>query len=192
MDLNKRYAILVVDMLNDFVYGKLGFSKINKIIPNIKLLIDSGREFRIPIIYCNDSHSSSDRELKIWGPHAMKGTKGSQVIKELRPQPQDHVILKNTYSAFHNTNLKNTLDGLYNGKGVEEIILTGIHTDICIKHTVYDAFLHGYDIILAENGVCSATIQKHKGGLDYMKGTYSIRVQKIKNILDDFNKERET
>lgn len=186
--MSKRYAVLVIDMLNDFVYGELGFPKIHKIIPNIKLLIDSAREYRIPIIYCNDSHILSDRELKIWGPHAMKGTKGSQVIKELQPQSQDHVILKNTYSSFHNTNLKKTLDSLYNGKGVEEIILTGIHTDICIKHTVYDAFLQGYDIILAENAICSASPQKHKGGIDYMKDNYSIKVQKINKILEDLKK----
>lgn len=188
--MTRRCAILVADMLNDFVYGKLGSPSVKKLIPKLKSLIDSARECRIPVIFCNDSHSTSDRELKIWGPHAMKGTEGAEVIKELAPQSGDHVILKNTYSAFHKTKLRKVLDSLYNGKGVEEIILTGIYTDICIKHTVYDAFLDGYDIIVPENGVCSFTLQKHRDALDYMKNNYSIKIEKIDDIIDELNKSK--
>ncbi|MDX1372859.1 MAG: isochorismatase family protein, partial [Nitrososphaeraceae archaeon] len=75
--------------------------------------------------------------------------------------------------------------------GVEEIILTGIHTDICIKHTVYDAFLGGYDIIIPENGVCSSTLQKHRNGLDYMKNHYSIKIEKIEDIIVGLNKTKQ-
>ena len=181
-------VILVLDMINDFVYGKLKFSEAQTIIPNIKLLLDFARKHNIPIVYCNDSHIPSDRELEIWGPHAMKDTKGSGVIHELKPQDNDHIILKNSYSAFHRTNLAKVLDSLYKGKGVESIIFTGIHTDVCVKHSVYDAFLTGYDIIIAENAVAAPSLHKHRSGIDYMKSNYLVEVKQIEKIIQDLRK----
>lgn len=184
----KRYGILVIDMLYDFIHGELGSTNVKKIIPNINSLLEFARNANIPILFCNDSHDSTDRQLEIWGPHAMKGTKGSQVIPELKIQPNDYIVLKNTYSAFYKTDLKKILDSLYSGKGVKSIIFTGIHTDICIQHSVYDAFLSGYNIIIAEDGVSSLNIKKHNEGINYMKSNYSIQIQTIEKLLSDLNK----
>lgn len=57
-------------------------------------LVSVARTKRIPIFYCNDEHVENDPELRIWGPHSMKGTEGSQVIPELRPDRQDHIVPK--------------------------------------------------------------------------------------------------
>lgn len=180
--MNNRYAILVIDMLNDFINGKLRLEGVEKIVPNIQKLLDFARQHNIPIIYCNDSHLPEDRELKIWGKHAMKGTRGAQVIKELKPMPNDNVIIKNTYSAFFNTKLKDLLQSLYQGQGANSLIVTGIHTDICVKHTIFDAFVNGYDITVAEDGVKALPLVD-KRILKYMKEKYAIEVKKIKDIL---------
>ncbi|MGE0243224.1 MAG: cysteine hydrolase family protein [Nitrososphaeraceae archaeon] len=173
---------MVIDMLNDFINGKLRLEGVEKIIPNIQKLLDFARLNDIPIIYCNDSHLPNDRELKIWGKHAIKGTKGAQVIKELKPTTKDHVITKNTYSAFFHTKLKDLLQSLYHGEGADSLIITGIHTDICVKHTVYDAFIHGYDITVVEDGVKALPLVD-KRIIKYMKEKYAIKVKKIKYIL---------
>ena len=188
---DKRYAILVIDMLNDFINGKLRLKGVEKIIPNIQKLLDFARLHDIPIIYCNDSHLPNDRELKIWGKHAIKGTKGAQVIKELKPKTKDHVITKNTYSAFFNTKLKDLLQSLYEGQGADSLIITGIHTDICVKHTVYDAFIHGYDITVAEDGVKALPLVD-KRIIKYMKEKYAIEVKKIKDILKQTINKKQT
>ncbi len=181
----KRKAILVLDMLNDFVHGKLKFSNVQKIIPNIKLLLDFARNNDIPIIYCNDSHIQTDRELEIWGTHAMKGTKGSEIIDELKPQRGDYIVLKNSYSAFYKTELEKILESLYSEQGVESIIFTGIHTDICVKHSAYDAFLGGYEIIIAQDGVAAPSLQKNKNGLEYMKSNYLVQIKPINKIIHE-------
>ena len=188
---NKRYAILVVDMLNDFINGKLRLEGVEKIIPNIQKLLDFARLHDIPIVYCNDSHLSNDREIKIWGKHAIKGTKGAQVIKELKPTPKDHVITKNTYSAFFNTKLKDLLQSLYQGEGADSLIITGIHTDICVKHTVYDAFIRGYDVTIVEDGVKALPLVD-KRIIKYMKEKYAIEVKKIKDILKQITNNKQT
>ena len=180
--MKNRYAILVIDMLNDFINGKLRLEGVEEIVQNIQKLLDVSRQLNIPIIFCNDAHDRQDRELKIWGEHAIKGTKGAQVIKELKPMSNDYIIAKNTYSAFFNTTLNELLQSFYKGRGANCLIVTGIHTDICVKHTVYDAFLNGYNITVAEDGVKALPLVD-KPILKYMKDKYDIKIKKIKDIL---------
>lgn len=179
----KRYAVLVLDMLNDFVDGKLKCERAKEIIPNIKDLIHKIRQKGIPIFYCNDEHLPEDTELKLWGPHAMKGSLGAQIIDDLRPIETDHVIPKRTYSGFQNTGLDRALKDAYNGNGAEAVIITGLHTHICAILTAYDAFARGFDIIVAEDGVNAFTEEDHKFGLDYMKQNYGAKIMKTSEIL---------
>ena len=96
-----RYVILVNDMLNDFIHGKLKSARVAQIIPKIGLLLEKARQKDIPIFYCNDEHLSTDKyELKLWGEHAMKGTKGARVIDELKPASNDYIVPKRRYSSF--------------------------------------------------------------------------------------------
>ena len=180
--MTNRPAILVIDMLNDFINGPLSLKGVEKIVPNIQKLLDFARQHNLPIIYCNDSHLPKDRELKLWGKHALKDTWGAQVIKELKPMSQDHIITKNTYSAFYNTKLKELLQSFYKGQGANFLIVTGIHTDICVKHTIYDAFLNDFNITVAEDGVKALPLVD-KAILKYMKEKYGIKINKIKDIL---------
>ena len=63
--LNKP-AILVVDMLNDFVTGSLGCDRAREIVPATAALLDAAREHDVPVIFCNDCHIKGiDRELTI-------------------------------------------------------------------------------------------------------------------------------
>jgi nicotinamidase-related amidase len=51
-----KTAIVVVDMINDFVTGSLKCESAFKIIPNIQRLLDFMRKKKTPIIYTNDTH----------------------------------------------------------------------------------------------------------------------------------------
>lgn len=179
-----RYAILVNDMLNDFIHGKLKCDRAAQIIPKIKLLLEKARQKDIPIFYCNDEHLRIDTyELKLWGPHAMKDSDGAKVIDELRPSANDYIVPKRRYSSFDGTSLDNSLGETYNGKGADTIIMTGVHTHICVKHTVYDAFVRGYDLIVAEDGVEAFTGDDHVAGLKYMRLNYGAKIEKVSDIL---------
>lgn len=186
-DKEKRYAILVVDMLNDFVHGKLKCERAGRIIPNIKLLLDSARKRDIPIFFCNDEHLLIDTyEMKIWGPHAMKGTEGANVIDELKPHDSDYIIPKRTYSAFDGTGLDKALRGVYNGDGADTVIIAGMHTNVCDRHTAYDAFVRDLDIIVPEDGVEAFTENDHLSGLDYMNRIYGAKIKKVSDIISSF------
>ena len=86
-------AILVVDMLNDFVTGALTCDRAKAIVPATAKLLDAARAAGVPVIFCNDAHIPGiDRELKIWGDHALVGTKGAEVIPELNLCSKDYVV----------------------------------------------------------------------------------------------------
>ena len=63
-----RYAILVLDMLNDFIKGSLKCEMALEIVPNIQSLLDVARINQIPIFYCIDEHLPTDcYEIDLWG-----------------------------------------------------------------------------------------------------------------------------
>ena len=200
----KRPAILVIDMQNDFVKGKLKCNRVTRIIPNVKQLLENARERQIPIFYCIDEHLPIDTyEMNLWGPHAMKGTEGAKIIDELKPsdekktegitktttitKTEEYIIPKRTYSAFDGTGLDKALRGVYDGRGADTLIITGLHTNICDRHTCYDAFVRGFNIMIPEDGVEAFTEEEHKSGLEYMKHIYGAKISKVKDIIHSFS-----
>jgi nicotinamidase-related amidase len=166
-----RYAVLVNDMLNDFIHGSLRSERANFIIPQIRLLLNIAKQNKIPVFYCNDEHLANDPELKLWGYHAMKGT------------IDDHIIPKRTYGSFDGTNLEVLLKSTYNGKGATTLVITGIHTHICVKHTVYGAFIRGYNIIVPKDGVNAFTEEDHRRGLEYIRDNYGASIKKTLDVI---------
>jgi len=174
-------------MLNDFVTGGLKCQRAVHIIPKIKELIVAARKNDVPVIYSNDAHLVVDEEvIERWGKHAIKGTKGAEVIPALRPRKKDYVIEKRTYSGFYETGLDTLLRSLYHGEGVKTVILTGLHTNICVRHTAADAFFRGYKVVVAKDGVEAFTQEDHEKGLQYLKDIYDARINAVKNIIKGF------
>jgi nicotinamidase-related amidase len=63
------------------------------------------------------------------------------------------------------------------------LIICGLTTDICDRHTAYDAFVRGFNIIVAEDGVESFTEEEHTSGLDYITRIYGAKIMKIQDII---------
>lgn len=174
-------------MLNDFVTGKLKCERPAHIIPNIKKLAFAAHKNHVPVIYGNDAHLPVDEEVvERWGKHAIKGTHGAKVISALSPQKRDYIIEKRTYGAFHETGLDMLLRDLYHGEGIRTVILTGVHTHICIKHTAADAFFRGYKIIVAKDAVEAFTQEAHEKGLEYIKDIYNAKILTVDEIIKGF------
>ena len=174
-----KLAIIVIDMLNDFVSGKLGFERAKAIVPNIKRLLDFAHERDIPVIYVCDAHSAEDPELKLWGEHAMAGSEGAQVVPELKPTKKDSVLEKHTYDIFFNTDM----DEMLRGMGVKRLVLTGVVTEICVQNSAAGAFLRGYEIAVPEDCVASPDESAHRASLEYMKHVYGANVTNSNELI---------
>lgn len=126
----------------------------------------------MPVIHCNDAHLPEDFELRVWGPHAMRGTPGAETIPEVKPEPKDIVLEKRTYSAFYETGV----DHILRAHDVKELVIAGLPMNICDRHTSPDAFFRGYVPVIPDDGVEATDEQAHLSGLDYLKTIYGAKI----------------
>ena len=178
-----KSAILVVDMLNDFVTGALKCDRGLAIVPKTAELLRAARAKNVPVIFCNDAHLKDiDHELKLWGDHAIAGTKGAEVIPELELCATDYVVPKRRYSGFFHTDL----DLLLKELGVDTVILTGLHAHMCVRHTAADAYQLGYDVVVARDATDSFTEEDYLYGIKYLKETYGAKITDVDTLVSEF------
>ena len=172
----KKEALLVIDMLNDFVLpgAPLEVPDTRKVINNIQQEVKSARLAGRPVIYVCDAHAPDDREFSRfgWPAHAVRGSKGAEVIDELAPRPGEVVVHKSTYSGFYNTGLDDVLKKL----GVDSVRLTGCVTHICILFTASDAVLRNYEVAVVEDGVAGIAREDHEAALRIMKNVMGVKM----------------
>lgn len=194
-----RPALLVIDMQNGYCtpggsYEKYGgtvgadLGVYRQIIPNIAKLIATSRGLKLPIFYTQQVREQSGIDLftKLHRivperraeflriPAVVRGTWDAEIIDELQPTIDDHVINKRRDSAFQDTELDLWLRSTY----VDTVICTGVDTAICVENTLEDAFNIGYDVILVEDATASswqkigqATIRKVAGSYGWVVTT---------------------
>jgi nicotinamidase/pyrazinamidase len=156
-------ALLIVDMLKDFIDtgAPLEVPAGRWVVESIAGEIRYHREKKRPIIYLCDSHEQNDPEFEYWPPHAIKGTPGAQVIEALTPQPTDYLVEKTGYSAFFRTNLEKLLNDLE----IDEVLICGVLTNICVLYTAVDALMRGIRVIVPETCVAALNETDHKWAL---------------------------
>ncbi|MCH5162449.1 MAG: cysteine hydrolase [Clostridiales bacterium] len=173
-------VVLVVDMLNDFVTGALKCDRGLAIVPKTAKLLKGARKAGVPVIFCNDAHLKGvDHELKLWGDHAIAGTDGAKVIPELELCDKDYVVPKRRYSGFFHTDL----DLLLRELGADTVIMTGLHTHMCVRHTSADAYCLGYNVVVAKDATDSFTKEDYEGGLKYLKEVYDAEITDVNSLL---------
>ncbi|MGB9856877.1 MAG: cysteine hydrolase family protein [Dictyoglomaceae bacterium] len=180
-----RSALLIIDMIVDFVTGKFGNPYAQGIVPKIKELLNTAREFNIPIFYLIDSHSPSDPEISLWGEHAMEGEKGSEIIPELSPQEGDYIIKKKVYTGFFKTDLEKNLKEL----NIDTLYLTGTSTHICVLHNACDGFYRGFKIVVVSDAVASFVPEEHDKALKYMKDIYGAEILTSDIVMERWKKK---
>ncbi|MCL5877096.1 MAG: cysteine hydrolase [Candidatus Bathyarchaeota archaeon] len=185
----KNPAVILIDVQNDFFTGPLKTKRVPAIIQPLQRLLVASHKNSVPVIYSIDAHYPQDVEVtRKWGTHAIKGTVGAEVIPELAPDKADYVVEKRTYSGFYETGLDPLLRSLYGGDGVKTVVLGGVHTNMCIRHTSADAFFRGYYIVIVEDGVEAFTEKDHKEGLKYLEYVYNAKVMATNEIIQEIVK----
>jgi len=144
-------ALVVVDMQNDFVdaRGSLCVADARKTVPAIARLRDLASTHGMLVVYTQDWHGADDPEFALWGPHAVGGTWGAEIVPELAPSARDLVIRKLRYDGFYGTPLEHELTR----RRVETLIVTGTVSNICVLHTAGSAALRWLRVIVPVDAV---------------------------------------
>ena len=162
-------ALLVVDELGDPVGGPFESLLLQPTL-NTARLAQAARANGVPVIFANDAHIPGiDKELKLWGTHGIAGTPEAQTSPQLAQQEGDFVVEKRRYSAFFQTGLRLLLNEL----GVSTLICVGMDTNICLRHTVADAYFNNFDIVVVSDATATFLIGNQEEGLEYMKACYA-------------------
>ncbi|SER42910.1 cysteine hydrolase family protein [Salipaludibacillus aurantiacus] len=180
-------ALIVIDYTNDFVAddGKLTCGargqSIEKRITDLTKLFMNTEDY---IVFAVDAHEEEDPyhpEADLFPPHNIKGTKGRKLygqlghfIEELPSHEKDHYLWmdKTRYSAFAGTELELKL----RERGISEVHLTGVCTDICILHTAVDAYNKGFKIVVHKDAVESFNPMGHDWALEHFSKTLGAKV----------------
>ena len=153
---SKNSALIIVDMQNDFVKdgGSLLVPAAKETIENIKRLIDKARKKGMQVVYTQDTHFEGDKEWTIWPEHCRREAEGWQIIDELKPKENEMIFEKNRYDGFYGTNLEHYLKHVWN---IENLIIVGTVSSICVLHTAASAGLRWYNIVVPADGISSLT-----------------------------------
>lgn len=175
----EKYALLIINMLNDFVYGKSKYEHAKDIIGPIGDISNFFREHKFPIIYLCDSHLKKyDREITILGEHAIDGTEGARIIDDIVPRDGDYIIKKRKYSGFYGTEL----DELLREMEMKNLVFSGLLTSLSIRHTVADAYYRNYNCIMLTNACCDVKKDLHLKSVLYIRDYYGAKAVSTMNF----------
>ena len=152
-----RTAVIVVDMINEFCKpgGKMVLPGYEALVPPQLAVIDAARKAGAPVIWVHDSHRRNmrrDREFVKRTPHGTEGTWATEIIEDLGAREDEIHVIKHRYSSFFQTDLDLVLKDML----VDQLVVFGVVTNICVRSTVHDAFFNGYEVVVPRN-CCAAT-----------------------------------
>lgn len=179
-------ALINIDYTNDFVAtngaltsGEPGQSIENEIVKITEGFIKNNDY----VVFAIDLHKANDSfhpETVLFPPHNIEETKGRQLFGKLQVlynlQNQDNPNIywmdKTRYSSFAGTNLELKL----RERGINEVHLIGVCTDICILHTAIDAYNKGFKIVVHQKAVASFNQDGHEWAIEHFKNSLGAKV----------------
>ena len=180
---SKTTAVLVIDVLvsgdTDTIYNP--DPEEARVVENSARIVDAARAAGMPIIFSCDAHIEGvDAELELWGEHGMRGVaKPNPALKALSGE-RDFIVPKRRYSGFFGTDL----DLLLRELGVRTLIAVGEDTNICVLHTLADAYFLGYETIVAEDATRTFLCGTQEAGIEHFVKCYGSTIASTQEVAD--------
>ncbi len=168
-------ALMIIDMQRDFVnpggFGEaLGndVSLLRKAIAPTKQVLDAARDKKMLVIHTREGHRPDLSDLPLnkklrgrlksgigdpgpMGRILVRGEYGHDIVDELKPAPGEPVVDKPGKGAFYATDL----DSILHSRGVKQLVVCGVTTEVCVNTSVREANDRGYDCLVLEDCVGS-------------------------------------
>ncbi|OXY82197.1 cysteine hydrolase family protein [Oceanimonas doudoroffii] len=150
----KQRGLIVIDLQNEYLpTGKLPLSGIEAAVANAVRILADAREQGIPVFHIRHEFSGSE------APFFVPGTDGVNIMPAVAPAENEPVIVKNHVNSFRETDLKQRLDA----QGVEEVVIIGAMSHMCVDAGVRAAADMGYPVTVLHDAC--ATLDLTYGGV---------------------------
>jgi ureidoacrylate peracid hydrolase len=158
-----KSAVVVVDVQNDFcapdgaaALGGKDVSAVNAMLPRLQRFLANAHAHGTNVIFVQTIHEpSTDSEVWIGrrtDPNARNCVKGSWgAAFAVAPLANDPVVVKHRYSAFVHTRL----DSVLRTMKVENLIVVGVATNVCVESTTRHGYMLDYNVVLVSD-CCAA------------------------------------
>ena len=143
-------------------------------------LTRAARAAGLPVIFTNDDHIEGvDKELELWGPHGIHGKVRNFPELEAGTGERDFVVPKRRYSGFFGTDL----DLLLRELGIRTLIAVGEDTNICVLHTLADAYFLGYETIVPEDATRTFLCGTQEVAIEHMVKCYGTQITSTDEVV---------
>lgn len=150
----KKRGVIVIDLQNEYLpTGKLPLSGIEAAAANAAKVIADARNKGVPVFHIR--HESANAEAPVFVP----GSDGVEIQPAVAPVGDEPVIVKNYINSFRETDLKQQLDA----RGVEEVVIVGAMSHMCVDAGVRAAADMGYPVTVLHDAC--ATLDLEFGGV---------------------------
>ena len=186
----KNNALVVVDMLYDFIDGSLACQNAENAVKETLKYIDTqtkgqgGEEHEIldtfPILFIRDhhpaDHSSFVEHGGIWPSHCVAGTHGGEIHADLVPYACEELTFDKgcdkaveQYSGFEGVNpAGQTLGEILELLDTTDVYVCGIATEYCVRNTCEDLLKAGFKVHLLQDCIAYVDLQGHKDAIAEM------------------------
>jgi bifunctional isochorismate lyase/aryl carrier protein len=179
-----KAALLVLDMqryfLDPSVHAYIPSGP--AILPGILRLVRAFEEKKRPVILTRHLNSIAKAGLMVkwWKDLIREESPFSQVTPELK-SPGRIVIHKNQYDAFYET----SLEAILRDAQVEQVVISGVMTHLCCETTARSAFMRGFEVFVAIDGMATYNHAFHQAALLNLSHgfAYPMLVDEIEELI---------
>lgn len=186
-----RAALLIHDMQQYFVDAfPAGQEPITDLVENIILLQETARSLGMPVIYTAQPGAMTRAQRGLlhdfWGP-GMGIDADRQIIPQLTPWPQDVMLTKWRYSAFHGTTLANVL----HRNRRDQLLICGIYAHIGCLITSCESFTRDIETFLVTDAVADFSLAHHIMCLNYAAQRCAVTIR-TRVLVDSVTRSNES
>ncbi|WP_211474289.1 isochorismatase family protein [Collimonas humicola] len=153
--LDPNTALVVIDLQK----GIVAYPTVHpagQVVQHAAALAEAFRRHGLPVVLVNVTGGAPGRAEQARKLDALPAG-WTDLVPELRQQPQDHLVSKRTWGAFTGTGLDAYLKKL----GVTQLVLAGVSTSIGVESTARQAHEHGFNVTLALDAMTDTSAEAH-------------------------------
>jgi ureidoacrylate peracid hydrolase len=197
-------ALIVIDVQNDFcapggMMDREGqdLRDVQEMALALPRLIRAARDAGVLVVFVRNVYSTEQNHYlsDVWLEQASRRRAGSYTVSpvcgpdswegdfySVRPLPEDPVITKHRFSAFHNTDLETVL----RAHSIRSVVMSGVATNVCVETTAREAFVRDYYVVFLSDGTATYQRAGHEATLAVIDRFFG-EVAAIDDVVECWN-----